>query len=65
MPGPVNCRFCHSTVYRADLVTIRTCQLCCQEEIERKLQGRRLWARRAMRRALRTQREIDGWRWEV
>jgi hypothetical protein len=65
MTGPINCRFCRSTVYRADLVTVRTCQLCWQERINVVIQRRGLWGRWVTRRALRTRREIERWQWEV
>ena len=65
MTGPINCRFCRSTVYGADLVTARSCQLCWQERINIAIQKQGLWERWLTRRALRTQREIDRWQWEV
>jgi len=65
MTAPTNCRFCRSVVYRADLVTVRTCRSCWEEDIDVRLKSRSLWARRGMRRALRSQREIERYRWEV
>jgi len=65
MTGPTNCRFCRSAVYRADLITVRTCQPCWQQGIDLQLRSRSLWSKRAMRRTLRAQRQTERYRWEV
>ena len=65
MTSPINCRFCRSVVYRADLVTVRTCQPCWQGRIDAEMRRRSVWGRRKMRRVLRLQREIERYQWDV
>jgi hypothetical protein len=67
MPDPIICDFCRFPIYPDDLVTVRarTCKPCWQEGIDIEIQSRPVWARWAMRRALRARREIERWQWQV